>query len=610
MGAELSVRDGLAATSVHELFERRVERVADRVALRWDHQHLSFATLNARANRLARVLRAGGAGLEKPIGICIESSFDGVIAVVATFKAGAAYVPLPPALPVDRVARIVEASGLAMVVTTSSTAKRFEQLAVTCVCVDRPAGQAGRPSPRNLSSMATLDSLALVRYTSGSTGAPKGVMLSHGALLNRVLSGPLPDIVPDDVCGVGLSLGFGPRLLSPLVLGATVVIIPDDRERDPALFVQEVAEQGVTVVSVVPSFLRKLLELPPQLVDRLTALRAIVVGGEALAPDLQTRCAERLPGVLLFDVYGATEIGGYALIRSVAGTAVDRPPFDVSSPNARVHVLDDDGVPVRAGQVGNLAIASDHLARGYLGQPAATAERFVPDPFREAAGSRLYRTGDIGRCLDGNRVEFIGRLDEQVKVGGMRVEPREVEAALFASGKVHDAVVVAATVAHQTRLIAYVVVTGPLRITDLRDYLQARLPAYMIPSTFVRIERLPVLSNGKLDRAALPPPSAVRPDLETPYDAPRDDLEAVLSEVWAAALGIDRVGVQDNFLRLGGDSLIAMSVAAAIRERLGREVAVASLFKQPTVAMLAHELRHDSAPAGPCEVGAQQGVSR
>nr|WP_284454627.1 non-ribosomal peptide synthetase [Actinomadura madurae] len=558
-------------TTIPALFEAQVARTPDAPAVTFEGSSISYAELNARANRLARYLVERGAGPERPVALVLPRSADLVVAVLAVLKSGAPYVPIDPDHPDDRIAFILADADPALVV-------RPEDVHVS----GHDDGDLGLPiEPEHA---------AYVIYTSGSTGRPKGVVVSHQNVVWMVRAlDEMCDIGPGDVRTLFHSYGFDLtvwELWGALLHGARLVVVPYEISRSPREFAELLAAERVTVMNQTPAALYQLMA--EQRDD--WALRYVFLGGEALdlgrLEDWYARHPDDAP--LVTNTYGPTEttvlVSGYALDRARAAAA---PGSMIGGPLAgvRLYALDGRLRPVPAGVVGELYVSGTLVARGYLGRPGLTAERFVACPYA-AAGERMYRTGDLVRWRADGNLEFLGRVDEQVKIRGFRVEPGEVRAVLAR----HEAVTDVAVVARGDRLVAYV--TGGAGAAELRELAAASLPEYMVPAAFVALDALPLTANGKLDRAALPEPDYSAAG--TAGRAPGSVQEEILCQAFAEVLGVEAVGVHDDFFRLGGHSLLAVRLVEVLRER-GVPVSVRALFEAPTPAGLA-------VSAGPAEV--------
>lgn len=577
---------------IHELFEQQVERTPGALALICGERRLTYNDLNERANAWAHDLRARGVGPESVVGICSKSSVEAVIGVLAILKAGGAYVALAPRDPKARLRKTVKAAAIQIVLATAELKRRIPK-AIAVVDVNEGTGRPDEQRRANVRSGVRPEHMAFVRFTSGSTGQPKGVANTHLNLTSRLASAPLPDIQAVDVCAVNTSIAFGSRLFYPLTCGATVAVLRDNHFRDPISLVHAIHEYGITSIYMVPSLLRQVLNLRSRVVAELSTLRAVTVGGDTLTPDLIQRFSEMLPSAQLIQVYGSSEIGTTATLRVVS----DDPEADWRSigravVNTRVYVLDEQMNQVPVGTSGEIHVSSSHLARGYLHQPGLTAERFVPNPFDGVEGGRLYRTGDLGLYLVNGEIGFLGRADRQVKIRGFRVELDEVEAVLQKHNEVAEAAVVCHTVQDERRVTAFIVskARGTPTTRALRKYLCARLPEYMIPTGFVAMERLPLTSSGKLDRKALPLPEAPLLDPKMSHERPRNPVEAALVEIWAEKLGVENVGIYDDFLELGGDSIIATQVISRIWDRFELELSLVLFLERPTIAEISKEI--------------------
>ncbi|WP_279576437.1 non-ribosomal peptide synthase/polyketide synthase [Actinomadura nitritigenes] len=590
-----------SAGGVHELIARHAAARPDAVAVEAGGTALTYADLDARANRLAHHLRAAGAGPETVIGLGLRPSADLVVALLAVWKAGAAYLPLDPGLPVERLRYMLADSRVQLVLGDAATLEDLPAGRALPIAVGDPAIGRRPDTPPALTTHP--GQLAYVIYTSGSTGRPKPVQVPHGGLLNYLCWA-----VQAYGLGVGTrvpwhsSLAFDlsvTSVLGPLVAGGSVVVAAEHGGPGGLAEVLR-ADGGFGLVKLTPGHLALLNE-------QLDAERAagaaarLVVGGEALHGGAVAAWLESAPGTVVVNEYGPTEtvVGCCAAeIRAddELGAAV---PIGRPVANTRLYVVDRHLNPVPDGVPGELLIGGAGVARGYGGRPGLTAERFVPDPFA-ADGSRVYRTGDRARWNADGLLEYLGRTDDQLKVRGFRIEPGEIEAALTALPEVAAAAVTAAGEAADRRLVAYAVPADPgagLPGTDaLRSALARSLPDYMIPATYAELSELPLTPGGKVDRAALPSPAAARERAGEPA-APRTPAEEALAAIWAEVLGLDRVGVDEGFFELGGHSLLAIQVASRVRAVFGAEVPIGLVFDHPTVAALAAVL--DAAPLRP-----------
>jgi amino acid adenylation domain-containing protein len=593
---------------IHGEFERQVGRTPARSALRDAAGTLTYEELNRRADHLARHLRSLGIGPDDLVGVALPRGADMVVAVLATLKAGGAYVPLDPGYPQARLAQMTADARMAAVLTVSSIRAGLVLGDAKAVCLDALDGAlADGPA---LDGGAGPENLAYVIYTSGSTGAPKGVMIEHRAATNffagmdRVLGLEGRDVAAPGVWLAATSLSFDIsvlELLWTLTRGFTVVVeAAEDKVRS---FAAAVAGNAVTHFQCTPS-LATLLVADPEARAALGRLDVMLVGGEALSPTLARALGGALGGALV-NVYGPTETTVWSTSWKVDGAALARgEPVSIGGPllNTTLHVLDDQRAAVPPGGEGELYIGGAGVARGYLRRPELTAERFVPSPF---GPGRLYRTGDLVRArVDGQpelQLEFLGRVDHQVKIRGHRVELGEIEHALREAAGVHEVVVVARpglSGPEDQRLVAYVAGAAPTP-EDLRRLLRERLPEAMVPSAFVVMERLPLTPNGKVDRKALPPPgqAPAPPRAERAggrsFVAPATPTEQVIGQIWCEVLGVPRVSAYDNFFDLGGHSLLSPKVMQQIEARLGKRMNVAELFLQNLTQVAA---RCDRAP--------------
>ena len=583
---------------VHQLFEQQVARTPGRVAATFAGLQLTYAALNARVNQLAHHLGALGVAPEVPVAICLERSLDLVVAVLAVLKAGGAYVPLDPTHPVQRLLYQLKDVKAPVLLTQKLIADKLPAATLHVLSMDSEWPSIERCSDRNPPPAAAPGNLAYVIYTSGSTGSPKGVMVEHRGLTNAIswIVGTL-GLSERDSCLLKTPITFdaaGRELFPTLISGGRLVIAEPNGHRDSYYLADLISHERVSILHCVPSMLRLLVEEPA--LHDAPALRAVMSGGEALPPQTVTRFYNRRQA-RLYNVYGPTE----AIIDATCWPCDDRAagsttPIGRPIPNARIYILDDLFRLVPIGVAGHLYIGGAGLARGYVGRPDLTAEKFIPDPFSDHAGARLYRTGDIARYLPDGSVEFIGRIDHQVKIRGFRIELGEIEGTLEQHPRVRQAIVVVHGAGpDQQRLVAYVAATSevPPTANDLRGFLHDRLPEHMVPAVFILLDALPLTPNGKVDRHALPTPDERQPELDEAYAACRTPTEELLVEIWRQVLGVARVGIHDDFFRLGGHSLLATQVVSRIREAFQTEMPLLRLFETPTVAGLAEHLDLD-----------------
>jgi len=588
---------------VHEVFEAQVARTPDAVAVVFEDQHLTYVELNQRANQLAHYLQKLGAGPEAPVGICVERSLEMVIGMLGILKAGSAYVPMDPTNPQERLTFMLKDTQVMVLLTQEHLNQRISKSANRqTICLDADWEEITRESKENPISGATAENLAYVIYTSGSTGRPKGVLLEHRGFCNQVVGWARHfEIKPGDRLLQFLSFGFDGSIVEffpTLVSGATLHLIPRQMTLSLPDLHQLLQEQKITTLTMTPS---ALVVLPS---EDLPFLETVISGGEKCTKEVAVRWAS---GRRFANVYGPTEATVTAAWYDVDELQDEGADIPIGCPfsNIRLYVLDTHLSPVPIGVPGELYIGGVGVARGYLNRPKLTSERFIPDPFAPpysppasgggwgGAGARLYKTGDLVRYLPNGNIEFLGRVDRQVKIRGFRIELGEIEAVLNRHPAVREAVALAREDEPGKKyLAAYVVPESEAEpnVSELRDYLKKRLPAYMVPSAFVVLETLPLMPSGKVDRRALPAPDGARPDLETTYVAPRTPVEEGLVDLWAQVLGVERVGVHDNFFDLGGHSLLATQLVSRVREVFQVEVLLRDIFEAPTVVGLAERV--------------------
>lgn len=573
---------------VHELFESQVARTPDNAAVVFENETLSYEQLNARANQLAQYLKKRGIGPGELVGIYLERSAEMVIGLLGVLKTGAAYVPLDPSYPEERLSFMVQDSGIRVVLTQQHLREFLAMDGVEWISLDAGWKEIAGQSKENPAATLAPENLAYVIYTSGSTGRPKGVQVSHSALNNFLSSmRERPGMSEADILLSVTTLSFdiaGLELYLPLITGAQLVVARREDAMNAHALARLIDESHVTVMQATPATWKLLIEAGWKGSNRLR----ILCGGEALsqqlAEQLFERCAE------LWNMYGPTETTIWSTIKQISSgdsnITIGRPIA-----NTQIYVLDKTMKTLPLGVRGELYIGGAGLARGYLNQPDLTAERFIPDRFGES-GARMYRTGDVARYLADGSVEYLGRTDHQVKLRGFRIELGEIERVINQYARVREAIVLLREdEPGDPRLVAYVVWDAPEgNGNELREYLRKRLPEYMLPAAIVEIEEFPLTPNGKIDRRALPAPERSRSDLETAFQAPRTRTEQVLASIWSEILKVDQIGIHDNFFQLGGHSLLAVRVISRIRVAFGLEVPLRSFFESPTIAECADQI--------------------
>jgi amino acid adenylation domain-containing protein len=573
---------------IHELFEEQASRWPEAVAVNYQGKELTYGELNEQANKLAHQLRRRGVGPDTMVGLLMERSLDLVVGILGVLKAGGAYFPLDLNYPKQRLALMLEETRVSLILTQQRWQNSLPEFDGEVLCLD-----SDRLSDDNESNLETVnypDSLAFVFFTSGSTGKPKGVMATQRSAVNY-LSFIVRnyELTNADVVLQSASLSFDASvrdIIAPLLSGAKLVLVPDKDVRDPFVLLSRIKEHGVTcILSMAPTMLRTLTDAAIETGTKGQTLRIILTSGESLS---LSECA-RVRAVLgervaIVNQYGATEC-------TMSSTQYRAPESQSSGvalagrpiANSHVYILDPHLRQCPVGVPGEIHIGGVGVARGYFQSPDLTAKKYIPDPFGKA-GARLYKTGDLGRLLPSGDIELHGRVDRQVKIRGIRIEPAEIEAILKDHENVREAVVIVRedTPGNQ-RLVAYVVLRQP--DNNLRAFVKARVPDYMVPATFVVLEKLPLTPNGKVDHAALPIPSEF--DSSKEFIAPRTPMEETLAQIWKEILEVARVGVNDNFFELGGHSLLATRVVSRVRKTLKVELPLRSIFDFPTIADLA-----------------------
>jgi amino acid adenylation domain-containing protein len=596
---------------LHQLFEEQVERLPEAVSVICGDQRLSYRELNEQANRLAHHLRKIGVRSEMLVGIYLERSLEMVVALLGILKAGAAYVPLDPQYPKQRLAFMLEDTQVSVVLTQQRLVTDFPEHPTRVVCLDVEDEAIRTESAENPVSEAMVDSLAYVIYTSGSTGNPKGVMISHSGICNRLLWGQEAYHLSDRdrvLHAFSLSFDFATwEIFTSLVAGAQLIIAEPLGSQDSSYLARLIDTSKVTLAGFVPSMLNAILDEPK--FKLCSSLKRVVSGGETLSVELQERFLAARPDVELQNTYGPTEASidvTFWVCNRANDSGRKRQEVPIGRPiaNTELYILDSHLQPVPIGVAGELHVDGAGLARGYLNRPDLTAERFIPSPFSDEPGARLYKTGDLARYLPDGTIEFIGRRDNQVKIRGFRIELGEIEAALTQHSKVQAVVACAHEYAPaDKRLVAYVVPHSGQDVStaDLRNFLAHKLPSYMVPSNFVMLEALPLAHNGKVDRKAVPALDLSRLNPQASYVAPRSAIEEMLVEIWAEVLKRERVSVYDNFFDLGGHSLLATQVMSRTCQAFQVDLPLRTLFEDPSVAELGNRIeeayREDQRPS-------------
>ncbi|MBD1825980.1 non-ribosomal peptide synthetase [Microcoleus vaginatus GB1-A2] len=591
---------------IHQLFEEAVERSPDAVAVVFEGEELSYRELNARANQLARHLRSLGVEAEVLVGICVERSPLMVIGLLGVLKAGGAYVPLDPNYPKERLAFMLEDSSVQVLLAQEKLLEKLPPHSARVVCLDSGWEEIAFYSSENPRSGVKPENLAYVIYTSGSTGKPKGVLIEHRSLVNYTTAAIAEyGIEKRDRVLQFASISFdasAEEIYPCLTSGATLVLRTDSMLDSAGVFWEKCRTWNLTVLSLPTAYWHELTALLSQETLVLApSLRLTIIGGEKALPERLKTWIERVgQQVRLVNTYGPTEATVVATICELSAADATLRELPIGRPigNVQTYILDCNGQPVPTGIPGELHVGGAGLARGYLNRPELTEEKFIPSPFSNKPGSRLYKTGDLTRYRPDGNIEYVGRIDNQVKIRGFRIELAEIEAVLSQHPAVRESAVLVWFGANaRKRLVAYVVPnarvgagTGapPLQLSssELRQFLQQRLPEYMVPSAFVMLESLPLTPNGKVDRKALPAPERDRPELEEAFAAPSTAIEKILAEIWAQVLGLEQVGIDDNFFELGGDSILSIQVISKANQA-GLRLTPKQLFQHQTIAQLA-----------------------
>lgn len=587
---------------VHELFEFQVERTPEAIAVVRDEQiHFTYRELNTRANQLAHYLRSSGIGPGKLVGLCVERSLEMIVGLLGILKSNGAYLPLDSEYPEDRLVFMLSDSEVSVLLTQKKLAHKFAGYNVQVVCLDSDWEMIAQSDEENLSIDVTLEDLACVFYTSGSTGIPKGAMISHRALVNFTETAIVEyEITRRDRILQYASISFDAateEIYPCLISGARLVLLrEEERLISVPLLLQKCREYGLTVLDLPTAYWHLMVsEVAAHKRILPDSVRLVIIGGERAMPE-KLKLWRKVFGDYpeLVNTYGPTEATVVATRCKCSGASlteeiIQKAPIGWPLRHVNTYVLDQHLQLVPVGVPGELHIGGEALARGYLKRPALTAEKFIPDPFSTKPNKRLYKTGDLARYLPDGRLEFLGRIDHQVKIRGLRVELGEIETTLAQHPTVQEVVVVAQEdVSQNKQLVAYIAFHHGQQTTEkeLRDFLKKHVPGYMIPSIFIFLDALPLTTSGKVDRRALPDPEAPRSKSETTYVMPQTETEQFIAAVWQEALQAEKVGLHDNFFDLGGHSLLTIQIHSKLQEKFGEKVKVVDLFQYPTVHSL------------------------
>ena len=582
--------------TIQRRFEEQAERAPGAVALEYEGERVSYGELNERANQVAHWLRARGVGPAVRVGISVERSVEMVVGLLGILKAGGAYVPLDPGYPEERLAYMLEDAGIGVLVTERRQREKLRVAAGVAVLeIDGDRDELARHPRTTPRVQIDPDNLAYVIYTSGSTGKPKGAMNTHRAVSNRLVwMQERYGLTATDRVLQKTPFSFDVSVWEffwPLRTGARLVIARPEGHKDNEYLIETIRRHRITTIHFVPSMLAAFLETPR--CETCLTLRRVIASGEALTAEHVRRFFQKFD-TGLHNLYGPTEaavdVTSWECAPQEGSAAV---PIGRPITNTAIHILDRNYELVPAGVAGELYIAGVAVGRGYHHRPSLTAERFIPCPYSTDPGARMYRTGDLARWRSDGSIEFLGRIDYQVKIRGFRIELGEIEARLAEHEAVAQSVVVALPDrSGEHRLIAYLECRDAARpdAAELRRHLNARLPEYMVPSTYVMLDRLPLNANGKVDRNALPSPASHAADSGTQWVPPRNPVEFQLAEIWGEVLGVERIGVHHDFFGLGGHSLQITQVLSRVRSTFEVEIPVRTVFEEPTIAAMAARL--------------------
>lgn len=585
------------ATTVHEVFEAQAVKAPNAVALQYDERSITYGELSARSSQLARYLVKNGAGPNGLVGVYMERSIDMIAAFLGILKAGSAYVPLDLGYPKERLEFMISDSKMPLLLTQASLQKDLPGGGVKVVALDAEWKRIQQESQEIPRVDANAESLAYVTYTSGSTGQPKGVAVPHRGITRLVLETDYVALKSTDRIAQASNASFDAatfEIWGALLNGARAVGISKEVALSPSDFTETLRKERITTLFLTTALFNQLAREVP---DAFKSLDTVMFGGEAVDPKWVRAVLEGAPPKRLLHVYGPTENTTFSTWHQVQEVK-DELPVPIGRPiaNSSVYILSRGMQPMPIGVPGEVYVGGDGLAQGYWQRPELTAEKFVPNPFSDEAGAKLYKTGDIGRFDRDGNVEFVGRIDHQIKLRGFRIELGEIESLLARHPQVNSTVaMLREDMPGDKRLVAYVIPKGAAPSAgDLKTFLKAQLPEYMVPSAFVVMEQFPLTPNEKVDRKALPAPEQNRLDLNRTLLGPRDAVEQQLTKIWEKVLGVQPIGVTDNFFELGGHSLLAVRVFTQIEKTLGKKLPLATLFRAPTIEEIARVVRDDN----------------
>ena len=606
IGMETQARGPFRLETLCRSFERQAAQTPDNVAIKLGDECLTYRKLDERSNQLARLLRNLDLQPNSLVAVCFERSFDLVISMLAVLKAGAGYLPIDPSYPLERISMLLADANPSAILTQEMLAGRLGQRDCgTVICVDRDRREIDEQSPDRLEEIASPDNLAYVIYTSGSTGRPKGVMVTHlNAARLFTSTAHWFNFGPSDVWTLFHSSAFDFsvwEIWGCLLSGGRLVCVPHWVARSPSDFYRLLAQDQVTVLNQTPAAFYQLVQLEESGVVELLKLRYVIFGGEALnfanlRPWFE-RHGDQTPQ--LINMYGITETTvhvTYRPVRAIDAQAETRSLIGVPIPDLKLYLLDSEMRPVANGSVGEIYVGGAGVARGYLNRAELTAERFVRDPFAAGPLNVMYRTGDLARATEDGDLEYLGRGDLQVKIRGYRIELGEIEATLADHPSVAQAVVMARRDGQpgEPKLVAYIISKPSVSVStpNLRDFLKSRLPEHMVPYAYEKLESFPLTVNGKIDRAALPAPQRVAHVEPVRASVP---LEVEIANIWRKALGIEAVGIDDNFFDVGGDSFLLARVHVRMQQELQLDIPITDLFEFTTIRGLARHLNASTA---------------